>query len=191
MTPDAFLKDFPRLLPSSVAGDEKPMLVTIDGPCCSGKSFLARQLSDRIGAAVIHTDDFVVPHAQKTPERLSLPGGNCDWERLTAEVILPWMAGRTGTYRRYDCMHDCLRAPEALPPGPLLILEGSYSNLPEIRRHAGLRVFMTTPEALRMERLQKRESPDSLVRFHALWIPLENAYFTAFGLPDPDCVLVG
>ena len=57
-------------------------LVTIDGPCASGKTTLAEQLAEMLPAAVIHTDDYVVPHALKTAERLAIPGGNCDAERL-------------------------------------------------------------------------------------------------------------
>ena len=33
-------------------------------------------LAEALGAAVVHTDDFVVPHAMKTKERLAIPGGN-------------------------------------------------------------------------------------------------------------------
>ena len=71
-----------------------------------------------------------------------------------------------------------------------LILEGSYCNLPALRAYADLRLFVVTPEEIRNERLQKRESPESLLRFREKWIPLENAYFQAYGLPDEGCVPV-
>ena len=167
------------------------LLVTLDGPCCSGKTTLAAELAGILDAAVLHTDDFVVPHAAKTAERLSVPGGNCDWERLTREVLIPWKEGRTPQVRRYDCAGDCLLEPECLPKGPVLILEGSYCNLPAIRALADVRLFLNTPEAVRLERLKARESPESLGRFHARWIPLERAYFSAYGLPDEGCGLIG
>ena len=47
----------------------KRVLVTIDGPCASGKTTLARMLADAMNCDVIHTDDFVVPHRQKTSSR--------------------------------------------------------------------------------------------------------------------------
>ena len=165
-------------------------LVTIDGPCASGKTTLASQLANILDAAVAHTDDFVVPHAKKTPERLAQPGGNCDWERLVSEVIAPWKTGQTGTYRRYDCHQDSLTLPEPLPTGNILILEGSYCNLPAIRTYADVRVFVNTPEFIRWERLKARESPASLKLFEERWIPLENAYFEAYGLPDGECECV-
>ena len=51
------------------------LLVTIDGPCASGKTTLARELAEKTGASVVHTDDFVIPHAQKTPEGWQSPAG--------------------------------------------------------------------------------------------------------------------
>ena len=77
------------------------LLITIDGPCASGKTTLARELADALHAAVVHTDDFVIPHEQKTKERLAVPGGNCDDERLLNEVVEPWKSGRSGRFRRY------------------------------------------------------------------------------------------
>ena len=167
------------------------LLVTIDGPCASGKTTFARHLSEALHAPVIHTDDFVIPHARKTAERLALPGGNCDAERLVQEVLSPFQKGAPVRFRRYDCRADCLLPEEELPRDVrVLILEGSYCNLPVIRAYAGLRLFMDTPEEIRMERLRKRETPESLHRFREMWIPLENAYFQAYHLPDGGCVIV-
>ena len=166
------------------------LMITVDGPCASGKTTLAAELAGALHAAVVHTDDYVIPHARKTAERLAEPGGNCDAERLAREVIVPWKKGLPGQTRRYDCVADRLREPEDLPAENVLILEGSYCNLPLLREHADVRVFLDPPRELRLERLQKRESAASLRRFLDLWIPLEDAYFEAFGLPDEGCVLI-
>ena len=168
----------------------KRPLVTIDGPCASGKTTLADRLATAFEAAVIHTDDFVIPHARKTAERLAVPGGNCDADRLVKEVAAPWKRGDQVRYRKYDCCQDQLLPEEQLPDCGMLILEGSYSNLPSIRTYADLRLYTETPEAVRLDRLQKRESPESMRQFLTKWIPLENAYFTAYGIPDQRCVLI-
>ena len=167
------------------------LLVTIDGPCASGKTTLAARLGTLCAAPVGHTDDFVVPHSRKTPERLAIPGGNCDAERLTAEVLVPWKAGGPALLRRYDCGRDCLLPPEELPGGDLMILEGCYCNLPAIRALADIRFFLSASLETRMERLRARETEASLARYLSRWIPLENAYFGAFRLPDPQCILIG
>ncbi len=165
------------------------ILITLDGPCASGKTTAAEALAKALGASVLHTDDFVVPHAQKTPVRLAVPGGNCYWERLS-QVISQWKAGLSPAYQRYDCRHDCFLPPENLASDRILILEGSYCNLPGLRKYADLRLFMDTPEPERLERLRRREPPDSLRMFFSKWIPLENAYFAAYGLPDEQCVVI-
>ena len=172
------------------AGESPRVLVTVDGPCASGKTTLARRLSGVLECDIVHTDDFVVPHAQKTPARLAIPGGNCDWERLTREVTAPWKSGAAVRYRKYDCHEDRLTPPERIAPGKLLILEGSYCNLPAIRECADVRLYAETPEEIRTERLEQRESPESMAMFRSRWIPLENAYFEEYGLPDPGCLVI-
>ena len=179
-------EDLIRCIQEDQKGRER-FLITVDGPCACGKTTLSLILGEALQAFVLHTDDFVIPHAQKTKERLSIPGGNCDSERLVQEVIMPWKNGTAGEYRRYDCRKDCMRAPEKIPDSHLLILEGSYCNLPVIRRYADFRIFMVTSENIRKYRLHERESPESIKMFDLMWIPMENAYFKAFSLPDPEC----
>ena len=62
------------------------MRVAIDGPCASGKSTLGALLRGVYGANLFHMDDYFLPFARKTPERLAEPGGNVDYERFFAEV---------------------------------------------------------------------------------------------------------
>ena len=166
------------------------LLITLDGPCATGKSTLARKLARVFGGEVLHTDDFVIPHAQKTPERLAIPGGNCDADRLAGEVARPYKAGEAVRCRRYDFMADRLLPEEEIPDTPVLILEGSYCNLPVIRQYADLRLFLEAPWEVREERLRRRESPASLQRFYDRWIPLEDAYFAAYRLPDEGQILI-
>ncbi len=186
-----------RLTPAEAAAlinrmrsGSRRLLVTLDGPCASGKTTLARQLAEACDAFVVHTDDYVIPHAQKTPERLAIPGGNCDAERLAREVLRPFRKGEPVLYRRYDFRADRLLPPEDFPPCSVLILEGSYCNLPPLRACADLRLFLQASMETRIARLKRRESPASLQGFFDRWIPLEDAYFEALHLPDPDCALI-
>ncbi|MBO7664216.1 MAG: hypothetical protein J6U01_12705 [Clostridia bacterium] len=160
------------------------LLVTLDGPCASGKTTLARKLARVLGGDVVPTDDYVIPHAQKTPERLAVPGGNCDAERLAREVVIPFKNGLPVRTRRYDFRNDAFLPEEQLPDTRILILEGSYCNLPAIRKYADVRLFLNTPWEIREARLLLRESAASMRQFRERWIPLENAYFDAYHLPD-------
>ncbi len=165
------------------------LLITIDGPCGSGKSTLAEELAAVIKADIVHMDDFVIPHALKTAERLAQPGGNADVERLMQEVLTPWLLTGHALYRPYLCHMDMLGEPVQVE-GQLLILEGSYCNLPEIRRHAALRLFVQVNANEQQSRLLRRVGPERLVQFNERWIPLEQAYFDAYSLPDEGCISV-
>lgn len=171
-------------------GENKRLIVTVDGPCACGKTTLAGKIGEALHGAVVHTDDFVIPHALKTPERLAIPGGNCDAERLAREVIIPFWMGKPVFYRRYDFRGDRLLPEEGLPSASVLILEGSYCNLPVLRKYADVRFFLEASWETRKARLMERESPEFLQGFYDRWIPLENAYFEAYGLPDADCVIL-
>ncbi len=166
------------------------ILVAIDGPCASGKSTLAGVLAGLFGAGTVHTDDFVIPHWLKTPERLQAPGGNLDDQRLIGEVLEPWKRGEDIIYQRYDCHGRRYVPADPLPRADMLILEGSFALLPSLRVYADVRLFLTAPWEKRKARLIKRESPESYKRFTDMWIPLENAYFEAYGLPDGDCIVI-
>ena len=156
----------------------KHPLITIDGPCASGKTTLASELAAQISASVVHTDDYVIPHVQKTAERLKIPGGNCDAERLLREVVIPWTEYQPVRMRRYDCKADILL------PEEILLYRSAF-------RRSSLHLRPLLPQSdLQEARLRKRESPESLRRFYDRWIPLEAAYFTAYGLPDTKCIRI-
>lgn len=190
MTRDELEREIQRRLEEQRYPAAERLLVTIDGPCASGKTTLAKKLAEVFKATVVHTDDYVIPHAQKTPERLAIPGGNCDVERLSKEVVIPWKRGDAVFIRKYDCRNDRLQPEEKLPDCRMLILEGSYSSLPMIREYADVRVFVNTPWEIRKERLIRRESPQYLQMFYDRWIPLEDRYFEAYGLPDRECIVL-
>ena len=53
-----------------------------------------------------------------------------------------------------------------------------------------MRLFLDVSRETQEARLRERESPESLKQFFELWIPLEETYFAAFGLPDRDCAVI-
>ena len=185
------MTDLNRILRALSALKGERVLLTIDGPCGSGKSTLAAALAQELGCPVVHMDDYVIPHAMKTPARLACPGGNADADRLLAEVIRPWMAGEPASVRPYLCHEDRFGDAQPLPDSRLLILEGTYCSLPAIAECASLRLFLTIGSEEQQRRLLGRVGAERLIAFNERWIPLENAYFTAFGLPDAGCLVPG
>lgn len=170
--------------------DGQRCLITIDGPCGSGKTTLAAALSEQLGIPCVHMDDFYVPHARKTPERLSIPGGNADVERFMVEFLTPWISGEHAIYQPYDPFADAYKPSIDLPACTCLILEGSYANLPEIRRHAALRIWLTISPETQQQRILLRNGAERLAMFNRRWIPLEQAYHAAYSLPDAGCLVL-
>ena len=73
----------------------KVFIVAIDGMCGSGKSTVAGKLQEYFGCSLFHMDDFFLQPHQRTSQRLDAPGGNVDYERFQAEVLIPLKRGRS------------------------------------------------------------------------------------------------
>ena len=165
------------------------MLIAIDGCCASGKSTMAAWLAEVLEAPVVTLDDFFTPHSQKTPERLAQPGGNADIARFRTEFLDPYVTCGRAAYRPYDCHADAFLAPVEIAHKPVVIVEGSYSLHPGTGRPYDLQVFLRVSEETQHARILQRNGEAMLQRFISTWIPLEEAYFAAFSLPDDRCIL--
>lgn len=152
------------------------VLLAIDGPCASGKTTLAKALADTYDCNVFHMDDFFLTPDLRTPERLSEIGGNVDYERFYAEVLLPLRETREFTYRPYDCRTQSLKEPIVVMPKKLNMIEGSYSMHPKLESAYDFSVFLKISPQIQRERILKR-NPAIAKRFLEAWIPMENAYF--------------
>lgn len=174
--------DFLNLLPVLAAIDLRmaeggPVFVALDGPCASGKSTLGARLAEIYGCPLFHMDDFFLRPEQRTPERLAQPGGNVDYERFDREILTPLAEGRPACFRPWQCHSGHFADEQTVPPGPLMVVEGSYSMRPELRERYDLRVWVEAPWEVRLERLSRRGGADCVQRYQTLWIPMEDRYF--------------
>jgi uridine kinase len=128
-------------------------------------------------------DDFFLRPCQRTPERFAEPGGNVDYERFAAEVLEPLKSGQPFSYQPFDCKTFRLSDPIQVIPKKLSIIEGSYSHHPHFGNRYDLKVFLTVSDEVRRRRIEER--PAFLrQRFLEEWIPMEQAYFTAFSVAE-------
>ncbi|MBE0601596.1 MAG: hypothetical protein IH607_07380 [Firmicutes bacterium] len=158
-------------------------VIVIDGDCAAGKTTLAAQLAARCGCGVIHMDDFFLPKALRTPERLREPGGNVHYERFFTEVIQPLLTNEAFRYGALNCADFSVRE-IAVTPDPCVIIEGSYALHPRFldayRQMNAITLFLRVPAKEQLFRLQKREDEASLRLFAEKWIPMEKRYQEAF-----------
>lgn len=157
-------------------------VIAIDGRAASGKTTKAGLLSAMLDAPVIHMDDFFLPPALRTQERLAQPGGNVHYERFAEEVVPALRSGDAFAYRIFDCGQMDFAGTREIPAASIRIVEGSYAHHPTLGDYADLRVFTSVDEREQMARILRRNGERMAEMFRARWIPMEEAYFAAFGI---------
>jgi thymidylate kinase len=66
----------------------------------------------------------------------------------------------------------------------LVLIEGSYSHHPALRLYCDLFLFLTVTPEKQLDRIRKRNGEAMAKVFQNRWIPLEEAYFSAFSVSE-------
>jgi uridine kinase len=158
--------------------------VAIDGNCGAGKSTLASLIGGVYDCNVFHMDDYFLPPALRTPERLAEVGGNVDYGRFREEIVAGLLSGGAFTYRVYDCMRQEMGPPVAVTPKRLNIIEGAYSLHPTLADTYDLKIFLGIDVKEQSRRILARNGSAMHRRFMAEWVPMENRYFERMGIRE-------
>ena len=169
---------------NALKAEKTPVLVALEGGSASGKSTLGAQLAQAMGATLVHMDDFFLPVELRTPERFAQPGGNVHWERVKAEVLQPLKEGKPLEYGVFDCSVMAVSRTVRETAEDVVIVEGAYALHPQLREYFDLKVFLQIDPQTQKERILNRNGEQMLQRFVKEWIPLEQQYFAAWGVPD-------
>jgi uridine kinase len=160
-------------------------LISIDGRCAAGKTTFAGELGEKLECAVFHMDDFFLSSDLRTKERLDTPGENVDHERFLKEILIPLRKGEERiTLHAFDCKSQSFMPPAYIPAGEICIIEGAYSNHPDLWDYYDLHLFMDISPEGQQSRIRKRNGEDGLEVFLKRWIPLEEKYFMHYNLKD-------
>ncbi|MEU6552738.1 hypothetical protein ABZ915_20995 [Streptomyces sp. NPDC046915] len=143
-------------------------IVGVDGHAGSGKSTFAGRLATALGGApVLHLDDIA------THEELF------DWTgRLLAQVIEPLGRGETARYTPYDWRARRFGPSRALPPAPVLLVEGVGAGRRALRPHLARLLWMELPREDSWTRGRLRDGAEQR-DFWAGWVRAEHAHFAA------------
>ena len=174
---------------TSLAHKKSNIIIAIDGPCGSGKTYLADYLSTQLDCQVFHMDDFFLPFERKTKERLAEPGGNVDYERFHNEVLQPLAEQKPVHFRPYNCQIRDYDDSIDVKPKQINIVEGVYALHPQLAHLYDLKVFLTVDPVIQHSRIAKRNGEDKLQTFINTWIPMENHYFTELNI-EAQCDIV-
>ena len=167
-----------RAIDKALREENRPIHVAVDGRCGAGKTTFAARCAQVFGdCSVLHMDDFFLPPDKRTPERLSTPGGNVDYERAEEELFAPLSRGGSAAYRPFDCAAGDFGELIGVPCARLNLVEGTYALHPALAKYAQVKLFFTCSPQAQLARLERRETAEKLKQFRERWIPLEEAYF--------------
>jgi len=159
------------------------VILALDGMAAAGKTTAANTLAARWNAPVVHMDDFFLPPALRTPARLAEPGGTVHYERFREEVLPGLQADTAFSYRTFDCSVMDYGGIRAIPAAPVVVVEGSYAMHPAFEKYWDISVFFSVDPEEQETRIRRRNGDEDWNTFRDRWIPMENAYHTAFDLP--------
>ncbi len=165
-------------------------VVSIDGRCGAGKTTLATMLSSLFNCTPIHMDDFFLPPTMRTKNRLSEAGGNIHYERFYDEVVKGIKSGQPFSYGVFDCSRMEVIHTVQVDHLSLIIVEGSYSQHPYFQTYADITVFCDVSCDIQETRILKRNGKVMYEQFKNRWIPMEEAYFSAFDIKEKCDFLV-
>jgi len=171
--------------------EKEHVLVAIDGDCASGKTTLAGKLAKLYDCNIVHLDHFFLRPEQRTKERLAKPGGNIDYERFSEEVLDNLKANKAFSYRPFNCKTQDFDPTIMISPKKLTVIEGSYSHLPVLAELYDLKVFLSIPKDIQLERILQRNGEIMLEKFKNTWIPMEKQYAEEFRIRENSDLVFG
>ena len=145
-------------------------IVGIDGPSGSGKSHLARSLSEVLKAPIIEIDDFVSWD--------SVAGW---WPRFDAQVLAPLLCGEDAHYQARDWTDwygNTLGEWKTQPWTPIMIFEGVTCTRRETIGRLAYTIWVEAPAPLRLARgLARDRSFAGAEQLWQTWMTEEEQFF--------------
>ncbi len=163
---------------------ENTDILAIDGPCGSGKTTLAKEISELYDVDVIHMDDFFLPLSLRTPKRLQEHGGNVHYERFLDEVIKGILSKDAFSYRKFSCKIMDYDEVIHITNNKPIIIEGSYSLRPDFQPFYTKKAYLTVDSLTQQQRLIQRVGLEHFKDFQERWIPKEQGYFHHFHIEE-------
>lgn len=167
---------------SQLQKKDSHLIIGIDGNSAAGKTTLAQCIAEIFNCDLIHMDDFFLPMALRTEERLKEAGGNVHYERFLEEVISGIQSKREFSYRVFSCHEMNYTGKHTVDNKRMIVIEGAYSMRKEYRDIYDYKIFMEIPYEVQLARIQKRNGNVMCKVFQEKWIPMENVYFDTFNV---------
>ncbi len=178
------------------AKSPKPVIIALDGRSGAGKTTIANLIAEKLNGIVIGFDDFYPGGTNEYWDSLN-PGERMnqviDWKRFTETVLRPLLDNQHVSWHPFDVVACAGPASftEERDPAQLIILEGQYSNRPEIRHLIDYKVLVRAADNFtRRQRLIAREGPEFMADWHPRWDPVEEFYYNEISPGDIFDVII-
>jgi uridine kinase len=141
-------------------------LIGVDGHAGSGKSTFADQLAAALGEVPVLRLDDIASHDELF-----------DWTgRLLAQVVEPLGRGETARYSPYDWRARRFGPARALPPAPVILVEGVGAGRRALRPYLARLLWMELPHEEAWTRGRLRDGAEQR-EFWAGWVEAERKHF--------------
>ena len=149
-------------------------LCAIDGPGGSGKSSLARKISEHYpNIKVVSMDSFFLPEKN---HRVAVIAKNYDLTRLEHEVLAPARLGDPISYRSFDRETGTISANKIqIPAGVPIVVEGIYSLEVKLREYYDFSIFVDADRETLIRRAVSAVSIE-VPTWVEKWLPAEEIY---------------
>ena len=169
---------------------QSPYVIAFDGRSGAGKTTIVAGLESVVGSEIVCMDDFFLPQALRTPERLAEPGGNIHYERFKEEVLPNLSKGEPFTYQVFDCISMSIISTKTVNAANIIAVEGAYSHHPIFGNYMDMKVFVDIHPADQIKRIIARDGKNAANMFLNRWIPMEEKYLAEFDVKEnADLVL--
>lgn len=156
----------PGWVSKRLVGSHRTRWIGIDGLGAAGKSTLATAVAAALpGAVVVSVDDFARPGTD-----------TWDHELFRHRVLEPIVAGRPGRYQRWDLLTELPGDWVEVPAGLPIVVEGVSCTDQAVVVPWDLRLWVEAGEAVRRDRISRRDPPALLRRWEQDWWPQEQIY---------------
>jgi uridine kinase len=178
-----------------LGGRDDPLVVAIDGKSGVGKTAIAKEVVNRLGAVNVLCDDFFTGGhndfwAKRTTQQKI--DNVIDWERIKKEVILPLKSGKKATWHPFDWKKFEGLSPKLISAEPqkVVILDGAFSNRPELRDVIDYSILVEAPKEVHVSRVKQREGEEYSDDWHKTWEESMEYYFAKISPPETFDLIV-
>ncbi|MHA7872450.1 MAG: uridine kinase family protein [Hyphococcus sp.] len=167
------------------APSASPWLIAIDGRSGAGKSTFAETLVQCLDAELVSVEDFFAGGTELREDPSEKLADICIDRTRLKSVLEKLKSNQPARYKPFDWAAfdgTVAKMDRIIHPHTTLVLEGVYSNHPDLRKFLDYSILLCVPEQERQRRLVSREG--KITKWERQWHRGEDWYFKNLARPE-------